>query len=76
MNPISNSNQIFSHDAVKFVYQPDDTGQRIYQRQPLNKPFKVKGPEKSKKTEKDMKKEKGKTKQNGKLTPFDLMSGD
>lgn len=57
MNPIPNPNQVFSHDAVKYVYQEPDM--RMVN-PPLFtvKPFNVKTPEKSKKTKKDVNKKK------------------
>lgn len=55
MDPISN--QMFSHDYPKFVYQNPDVlivppGPTAF------KPFEIKGPEKSKKTKKDLDKKK------------------
>lgn len=58
MDPISN--QVFSHDYVKYVYQDPD-GRIVNQgHPPPAKPFDLKGPEKSKKTKKDTDKEKQK----------------
>ena len=55
MNPISN--QLFSHDAVKYVFQDPDV--RIVNHGPLPiKPFVLEPTEKSKKTKKDVNKEK------------------
>jgi hypothetical protein len=51
MDPISN--QVFSHDAVKFVYQDPDVRFINYNIQ-VRKPFKVEAPENSKKTKKDV----------------------
>lgn len=53
MDPISQ--QMFSHDAPKFVYQDPDV--RFVNPPPV-KPFELKGPEKSKKTKKDIDKKK------------------
>lgn len=52
MNPISN--QQFSHDAIKFVYQKPDP-EIICPAVPI-KPFKLKSSKKSKKTKKDFNK--------------------
>ncbi len=60
MDPVSN--QPFSHDYAKYVYQTPDVWV-INHGLPPSKPFEVKAPEKSKKTKKDMEKEK---KQNAK----------
>lgn len=61
MDPISN--QVFSHDYIKFVYQDPDAR---FVKPPPTKPFEIKGPEKSKKTKKDMDKKK---EQGGKKNP-------
>lgn len=53
MNPISN--QSFSHDYIKFVYQNPDVRVIHYGLYPA-KPFKVDAPEGSEKTKKDLKK--------------------
>jgi len=55
MNPISN--QPFSHDAIKYVYQDPDV-RMVNQGPPPAKPFKIKTPEKSKKSRNDGKKKK------------------
>lgn len=55
MNPISN--QGFSHDAVKYVYQDPDV-RRVNQGPPPSKPFNIKVTEKSKKTKKEADKKK------------------
>lgn len=65
------SNQEFSHDSVKYVYQDNPNAQVVNQGQPPTKPFKVTSPDRSAKTKKDLKKEK---KQDKKTRPFDLMS--
>lgn len=49
MDPISN--QQFSHDYTKFVYQDPDV--KIIHKEPPRKPFEVKPTEKSKKSKKD-----------------------
>ncbi len=55
MNPIPNSNPVFSHDVEKFVFQTPDT--RMVNPSMLTvKPFKVKATEKSKKTKEENKK--------------------
>jgi len=59
MNPISNPNQVFSHDAVKYVYQEPDV--RMVNPPRLNvKPFKIEPPEKTKDVNKKKEKEKKK----------------
>jgi hypothetical protein len=74
MNPISNSNQAFAHDAVNYTYQP--YMQVVDPQQPPATPFKINtAPAKSEKAKKDMKKAKG-SKQGGTQTPFGLMSGE
>lgn len=58
MDPLSN--QLFSHDAVKYIYQkPDVVVNHDYM---PTKPFEIKAPEKSKRTKKDL----GKNKQQDK----------
>ena len=49
MDPISN--QSFSHDYVKFVFQTPDA-RVVYRATPPPKPFEVKAPEKSEKSKK------------------------
>lgn len=61
MNPISN--EMFSHDAVKYVYQDPNVRVVNYGIHPHPvKPFEVKAPEKSKKTKKNFDKRKGQEK--------------
>lgn len=67
MNPISNPNNQFSHDSIKYVYQEPDM--RMVNQTAFNvKPFKV--PEKKNKKESD-KKKKG-DKENPSSGLFDL----
>ncbi len=54
MDPISN--QMFSHDYPKFVYQTPDLHVIHYQRTP--KPFSLNAPEKTSKTKKELDKQK------------------
>jgi hypothetical protein len=54
MEPLSN--QQFSHDAVKFVYQQSDVP--VVPSQLPKKEFKINTPDKSKKTKKDQDKNK------------------
>lgn len=70
MNPISN--QQFSHDAVKYVYQENSYTQGV-QGTP-SKVFKVTSPDKATKAKKDVKKGK-KQDDGGKIRPYDMMSG-
>jgi hypothetical protein len=63
MNPVSNPNNQFSHDAVKYVYQESDM-RNVNQSMLTIKPFNTE------KTKKDMKKaEKKKSKEKGKEDP-------
>ena len=57
MNPLSNPNQVFSHDAEKYIYQEPDM-RMVNPALFTAKPFKVKPPEKSKKAKKDVNKNK------------------
>lgn len=73
MNPISDPNPVFSHDAIKYTYQKPDT--RMMNPPAVNiKPFSLKAPEKSKKTKSEIDKKK---KDNEKKPPlrgyFDLL---
>ena len=49
------SNQMFSHDSVKYVFQDPDV-RMISQAPPPPKPFNIKSMDKSKKTKNDKKK--------------------
>lgn len=68
MNPISN--QAFSYDYEKFIYQKDFVPHVVVQGPPPNKPFKIVSPDKSEKSKKDIKKEK----KGGETRPYDMMS--
>ncbi len=58
LDPISN--QLFSHDAIKYIYQNPDV---VVSHGPVpSKPFEVKAPEKTDKSKKDL----GKNKQQNK----------
>ncbi len=71
MNPISN--QLFSHDSIKYIYQYLDAIPMSPNYLP-KKPFKLEAPEKAKKSKKDVGKEKeqNKSKENKKPSIFDL----
>lgn len=56
-SPISNQNQEFAHDSVKYVYQ-DPNANIIHKGLPGNKPFRLEKTEKSSKPKKDLKKNK------------------
>lgn len=51
------SNQVFSHDYMKYVYQDPDV-RIIHSTAPPAKPFELNPPEKSKKSKKDLDKNK------------------
>lgn len=70
MNPISN--QVFSYDSEKYVYQKDGVVPVVNQAHLPAKPFKLTPPDKSKKSKRDLEKEK---QQKGNKRPFDMMSG-
>lgn len=71
MDPLNN--QLFSHDAIKYMYQTPDAMQ-INPSSIPSKPFELNAPEKAKKTKKDLGKDKEqeKGKQNKKPSIFDL----
>lgn len=66
MDPISN--QQFSYDAEKYVYQKDIVLPRDHPVELPSKPFKIESPDKTKKSKKDLEKEK----QKKKPKPYDL----
>ncbi|MEI8365528.1 MAG: hypothetical protein WCF65_03830 [Parachlamydiaceae bacterium] len=66
-NPISN--QQFSYDSVKYVYQ-DNLDTRGAPPLPPTKPFKISAPNKSEKSKKDIEKKK---KQGDKSGPFGMI---
>ncbi len=73
MDPISN--QVFSHDSVKYVFQDPDV-RIVNQGPPPSKPFEIKAAEKSKKTKNEKKKKEGKGEKGGeKRTPLSKLLG-
>jgi len=70
MNTNSISNDQFSHDAVKYVYQDNPVARGAAPPLPPTKIFKVTSPAKSEKSKKDVDKKK---KQEGKSGLFGLM---
>jgi hypothetical protein len=71
MDPINN--QLYSHDAIKYIYQNPDAMQIDPVSLP-NKPFELKAPDKTQKSKKDFSKDKEQEKGNKNKKPslFDL----